>query len=166
MCQYRSDSGNFFYFHSTQCHSSLLGNEFEGSPITPETQLPLADNVMKDKEKNLFPYQLYFKSGLHTKQGWIIVCKQTISWSMDEPLPKSQSIAGWFWCWCLGLQSTTECSGAFGLETFPFTFTFASFGKRKQINPKCRLLLKLSLTVLLGTMRYFEVLLSILCFSR
>ena len=41
--------------------NELLGSKFEGSPITPETQLPLADMVMKDKEKDLFPYQLYFE---------------------------------------------------------------------------------------------------------
>ena len=58
----------FTFPHIQVKNLTLLGNEFEGSPITPETQLPLADKVMKDKEKNLFPYQLYFKSGLHTKQ--------------------------------------------------------------------------------------------------
>ena len=32
----------------------LLGNKFEGAPITPKTQPPL---VIKDKESDLFPNQ-------------------------------------------------------------------------------------------------------------
>ena len=37
--------------------SILLGNKFEGAPITPETQPPLALKIIKDKESDLFPNQ-------------------------------------------------------------------------------------------------------------
>ena len=61
-------------------------------PQSPQgTQLPLSHKLMKFKETDLFSNQLYFKAG------------QKVS-----PLLGAR-------CCYLGLQSTTECSGAFGV---------------------------------------------------
>ena len=62
-------------------------------PQSPQsTQLPLSHKLMKFKETDLFSNQLYFKAG------------QKVS-----PLLGAR-------CCYLGVQSTTECSGAFGVQ--------------------------------------------------
>ena len=72
--------------------------------------------------------------------------EQTISWSIEQPLPKSQSIAGLMLMLTPRAPEHNWVFWSLWLKTFPFTFTFASFGKRKQKDPKCRLVLKISLT--------------------
>ena len=42
-------------------HELCWGVNLRGPPITPETQLPLAHKMKKDKGTDLFSYQLYFK---------------------------------------------------------------------------------------------------------
>ena len=101
-----------FFFESI----SSVGEWIWGAPITPETQPPLAHQFSKVKEIDLFTTSLFLKRVWGQKQILGDHNKQTISWSFEYSLPRSQSKAGWFRCFCLGLQSTTECSGAFGLK--------------------------------------------------
>ena len=113
-------------------------NPWEPSP-------PWSASTARPRRKTCF-HTCVFHSKSTNRQIDDIESKQTISWSINCPLTE-KSVYSWVrWCFCLGLQSTTECSGAFGLKSDTFTFSFASFGKRKQEDPKCRLVLKISLT--------------------
>ena len=76
----------------------------------------------------------------------MLINKQTISWSIEHFLPKSQSIAGWLRWFCFGLQSTTGVLEPLASKSDDtFTFISASNGKKRK-HPNYRLLQNKSLT--------------------
>ena len=85
-------------------------------PNHPRDPAPLGPPIQRGQGDRLVHYQFILETGLRTETNVGDHNKQTISWSFEYSLPRSQSKAGWFRCFCLGLQSTTECSGAFGLK--------------------------------------------------
>ena len=72
--------------------------------------------------------------------------KQTISWSFEYSLLRSQSKAGWFIWFFLGLQSTTECSGASGLSCNKKSLSLSSMKAKLKQFQNSRLMQIFSLT--------------------
>ena len=112
---------SFLRFHIPSLwdhHKLPVGEKNWRAPNRPKDPAPLGLPVQQGQGVGLVPTPVYCKTGLNKQMSVFNNKGRWLNSNIgDKHSPRSQSIAGWFRCWCLGLQSTTECSGAFGLNT-------------------------------------------------
>ena len=115
------------HFHSSMCQ----GKNREGVPEPLRPSPPWPPSTWRSRRRTCFHTSLFSNRSAYIKMIDYIHRHSEVD-QMNWQLT-GKSVHCWVnWCCCLGLQSTTECSGAFGYKNLTFTFTFAKLDKRKQ----------------------------------